>query len=402
MAHFAAKRLAAVEVVPGASHQHELNATALWRGLGFPKGRSEGGLSLLCYLTPGNDPVLLEGSFTLYNSRAKQPRRSPEYRLYYRLPGLEEFARPEDLLVLCRAGAGAELHGLIARPGTPMERQLERLLRLGDDAALRNLVVREAARPQQGDAVEWVGTLFPAADIPTLGKAVSEHALLESSVASRRIPSTRAMADAGRDLARDVWGTGLNADEYIQRGLEAESGLYFAIEKEVGGLELRALLRDGAAELDEMLAWALRIQQSRKSRRGQSLQHHFASLLDREGIPYAAQCQTEGSERPDFIIPGHAQYHDPAYPADRLMMVACKSTVRERWAQVLREAERIRTKFLLTVDEGMSAELLRSMNQRAILVFVPTGISASAYAQSDMEPPVESVEDLLDRLRTVI
>ncbi len=401
MAHFAAKRLAAVEVTPTASHQHELNAGTLRRGLQFPEGRTEGALSVLCYLDPGHDPLLLEGGFTLYNSREGRPR-SPEYRLYYRLSGFEEIALPGDLLVLCRAAAGAELNGVIARPGTPMERQLERLLRLGDDAALQRIVVREAARPGGDDASEWVGTLFPSLQLPTLEDAVARHPLLGGSVTARRIPPTRAMADAGRELARQVWGDELAPDEYILRGLEAESGLYFAIEKRVGDLELRTLLRDGTAELDEMLAWALRIQQSRKSRRGQSLQHHFASLLDREGIPYTAQCQTEGSERPDFIIPGHAQYQDPAYPADRLLMVACKSTVRERWAQVLREAERIRTKFLLTIDEGMSAELLRSMNQRAILVFVPTGISASAYAQSDMVPTVESVEDLLDRLRTVI
>lgn len=401
MARFAVKRLAAVEVEPTASHQHELNAGTLRSGLGFPEGRTEGELSILCYGDPGADPVVLEGDYTLYDARERHRSRS-EYRLYYRLPGLDEAARPDDLLVLCRSGGGTNLQGVIARPGTRMERQLEGLLRLGDHASLRRLIVRDAL-PAAGLGVEeWVGSLLSDAEAPSLTEAVLKHPVFAGAVQRRAAPATKVMAEAGRDIARQVWGGGLNADAFITRGLEAESDLYFAIEKQVGTRALHDMLDAGPVELDIMLAWALKIQQSRKSRRGQSLQHHFGFLLDREGVPYTPQCQTEGKERPDFVVPGHAAYHDSRFPAERLRMVACKSTVRERWAQILKEADRIPEKYLLTLDGTMSADVIRTMHQLGLRVYVPVGCRSPDYGPSKVASLLGSVSQLVHDLRLVV
>jgi hypothetical protein len=40
-------------------------------------------------------------------------------------------------------------------------------------------------------------------------------------------------------------------------------------------------------------------------------------------------------------------------------MVACKSTARERWAQVLKEADRVAEKYLLTMDEDLTDDQIR-------------------------------------------
>lgn len=401
MTEFAVKRLATVEIEPNRSRQHELNAGRLRKGLGFPEGRTEGDLSILYYHSAASEPLLLEGKFTLYDSRANHSTRT-EYRLYYHLPGLVDLAEPGDLLVLCRESGTDAINGIIAGVGTLMEQRLEELLKIGDEVALRQLVVRTPEAQVQGDAVEWVDTLAPDLTAPVLATAARQHPLFDSAVKAAKLPPTKEMAAAGREIAGVVWRSTLDADEFVTNGLEAESELFFAIEREVGSRSLHALQGEGLADLDKVLAWALRIQQSRKARRGQSLQHHFGYLLIREGIPHTPQCPTERGETPDFVIPGREQYEDPGFPDARLRMVACKSTVRERWGQIIKEADRIPEKYLLTVDENLSADLVRSMRQSGLRVFLPMGLIDAAYSEAATREMLESVGDLLENLKGVL
>lgn len=398
MAQFAIKRLAAVEVQPSVSNQHELNAGRLRRGLGFPVGRTEGELSVLCYAEEHAAPLLLEGTYTLYNARENRPHRTPEYRLYYRLPGFETVALADDLLVLCRANASDEIHGLLARPGSTMHERLEHLLQLNDLRALERMIVRTAAPAGTGAALDLFDSLIPDLGTRRLVEVVEAHPLFTEAVGTERMPSTARMAQAGREISEVVWGRHQDADTFILRGLEAESELFFTIERSVGSRALDQMMQRGNVELDEVLAWALRLQQSRKSRRGHSLQHHFGFLLQRERIPFSPQCRTEGNECPDFVIPGEAQYHDPKYPPARLRMVACKSTVRERWSQLLREAARIPRKFLLTVDTALSDELLLAMDQHNLAVFIPRRLVEEHYLDSANRVLLGSVAGLIDEL----
>jgi hypothetical protein len=401
MTTFAYKRLAAVEIEPDASHQHELNAGTLRRALGFPEARTRGLLSILAYLKPEEPPDVLDGEFTLYDARENHPTRS-EYRMYYQLPGFAGLAKAGDLLVLCRAGGSGGLLGILARPGTPMESQLAKLLDVGDYGSLRRFFVSTPAPGTPEDTESLAQTLLPLSAPPTIDSAARSHYLFAVAVAKSVVPPTKQMAQAGREIAEAVWGSGLGADEFISRGLEAESELYFAIEREVGTQSLHTILEKGPAQLEEVFSWALRFQQSRKSRRGQSLQHHFGFLLDRDGVPYTAQCVTERGETPDFVIPGSAQYHNPAFPADRLRMVACKSTVRERWGQILKEADRIPEKYLLTMDEQLSGDVLHSMAQVALKVFLPQNVIAEAYCANPSVELLGTVGELLASLREVL
>ena len=163
------------------------------------------------------------------------------------------------------------------------------------------------------------------------------------------------MAKLGQRAAQSAHGQ-LGPDEALYHGMEAESDIYFEIEHQIQSRKL-ARLQDGGADLTEVTTFVLSMLQSRKSRRGQSLQNHFGALLDREGIPYSAQCRTEPGETPDFIVPSCTAYHDPHYAAERLRLVACKTTSRERWRQILSEGDRVANKYLLTVDPGLTSTL---------------------------------------------
>jgi hypothetical protein len=149
------------------------------------------------------------------------------------------------------------------------------------------------------------------------------------------------------------------------------------------------------------------IHQGRRSRRGHSVERHFAVLLEREEIPFnvagtRAKCATEGGERPDFIVPGCAEYADPRFPAERLRLVACKSTERERWRQVLREAARVPEKYLLTLDEDLTDPTLREMRASGLRPFLPRRVLESVYAKRTTRELLGSVTELLSELRAVI
>jgi hypothetical protein len=81
-------------------------------------------------------------------------------------------------------------------------------------------------------------------------------------------------------------------------------------------------------------------------------------------------------------------------------MVACKSTSRERWRQVLNEAARIPEKYLLTVDTGISHATIDAMQRAALRVFLPAPIITAFYA--DNAGSIGTVSELLTELRQAI
>ncbi|MCC6317482.1 MAG: hypothetical protein IT361_07270 [Gemmatimonadaceae bacterium] len=130
-----------------------------------------------------------------------------------------------------------------------------------------------------------------------------------------------------------------------------------------------------------------------------SLQNHFAALLKREQIPFDEQCRTEHGERPDFLVPGCAAYNDAMYPSDRMRMVACKSVLRERWDQMLNEAERIAEKYLLTLDLALTDATIEDIRRNNVRIFIPSMLADAAYRNHVRRSEIESVSELIKRLQ---
>jgi hypothetical protein len=192
----------------------------------------------------------------------------------------------------------------------------------------------------------------------------------------------------------------VDPDDYLIGALTAETDLFYGIESEIQSARLGELLAENPTVTD-VLDFAMTVQQSRRSRRGQSLQNHFAGLLTLLQIPFAAQCATEDRETPDFVLPGCLEYHDRGFPSERLRMVACKSTARERWRQVLHEAGRIPDKYILTLDRNLSDATIRSMIAARLQPFLPRAIRDGSYAGRGGSASLETVGDLVRRLREV-
>jgi hypothetical protein len=399
----AVKRLSAVEVDPSSSNQHEFNAGSLRIGLGFGHDRISGPLTAVFYGTdPDADPEVEDGSYTLYDAREAHPTRS-EFRLYYNAPLLTEQAEAGDLLVLFRTPDTTALRAVVARAGSAAEMQLLDAIFEDDRPGLDTFQLVAPPAPSDVEAAELAATLAPVPASATLGLyEASRHRLYAAALAADRLPTTREMADAGAELAANIHGATLSPDDRLYFSLAAETELFFALSDAIDQRWLEDKIAKGAASFAALAGYVTSKAQARKSRRGASLQHHFAKVLDVEEVPYKSQCLTEGKETPDFVIPGYDEYHDPHWPDDRLRMVACKSTAKERWRQVLEEAARIEEKYFLTLDEGLTDDTIRAMNLKLLRPFLPIQVLDKRYATRATRDQLGNVAELVDELRAVI
>jgi|ERR1041385_3916953 hypothetical protein len=394
----AVKRLAQVEIDPASSHQHELNAGKLRSELGFPERKTSGVIHFLVYTSDDRPPVLEEEQFTLYDART--PPRS-EWRLYYTRESIASFARAGDLMLLFRPSArSTRLIAIIARAGTRSEREFARQV-AGKDPKdiLRTVFFDSPALDAAGLEAVLQPLDFPESEAPP-PFVYSSHPLVKRSIDRRTLPNTREMAAAAHEILLHSFPRGLAPDEFIEEALDAESQLFFTIEGLLGNRDLMELRKSEKLDFAGMMTLATRYSQARKSRRGESLQNHFAALLDQRRIPYTPQCRTERRETPDFIIPGCDAYHDPRFPEDRLRMVGCKTKLRERYRQLLKEAKRVEVKFGLCVDEGLSDNVVTGYKEQ-LRFFLPRRVLRRVYDDRKCRPLLGTVTELVVELEAV-
>lgn len=133
--------------------------------------------------------------------------------------------------------------------------------------------------------------------------------------------------------------------------------------------------------LDTFVGLAQSILQSRKSRSGNSLELHAREIMSEEGlvagVSFSHRPVIEGGKKPDFLFPTKAAYETKGFPTARLRMLAAKTTCKDRWRQVLNEADRIREKHLLTLQEGVSEGQFREMSEAGVRLVVPLELHKS-------------------------
>jgi hypothetical protein len=99
------------------------------------------------------------------------------------------------------------------------------------------------------------------------------------------------------------------------------------------------------------------------------MESHVEYLLREAQIPFDPRPDIAGE--PDILIPGKDAYNDARYPVEKLFMLGVKTTCKDRWRQILNEAQRIRHKHLMTIQEGISKKQLLQMQQAQVTLIVP-------------------------------
>lgn len=189
----------------------------------------------------------------------------------------------------------------------------------------------------------------------------------------------------------------LAADARILRRRECEYELFRSVEEVV---ELPRI-GEGFASIDEFVARAQTILQRRKARAGRSLELHTREILVEEGFEqnrsFSHGTESDPGRRPDFLFPSAEAYRNPAFPASSLRMLAAKTTCKDRWRQILNEADRVATKHLLTLQEGVSVNQFREMTDAGVKLVVPEGLH-DAYPEV-VKAELMTLETFFEELR---
>lgn len=186
-------------------------------------------------------------------------------------------------------------------------------------------------------------------------------------------PNSYVMAEVAREIQNKVYNhieyVRTDPDKKLVEWTEMEYKLFRAIEHERYG----SMISNGFDSVEKFIAVANQVLNRRKSRAGKSLEHHLSAIFDGNDIEYASQAVTEGNKKPDFIFPSQEAYHDFNFPLKKLVTLAAKTTCKDRWRQVLNEADRLKgeTKYLCTLQQGISTAQMDEMQAEKVVLVIP-------------------------------
>ena len=199
-----------------------------------------------------------------------------------------------------------------------------------------------------------------------------KHAFMEFIENHVDFPDTREMAsfvcqsviNAKRYTEKSI---SEKADTIILEWTDAEYQLFRGLEEKI----YRPIFIRPFDNCQSLIDFSNSILNRRKSRAGKSLEHHLAEIFSASHIKFEEQVVTENKKTPDFIFPDGESYHDFMFPSDKLTMLGAKTTCKDRWRQVLNEANRIPNKHLFTLQRGVSRNQLQEMKDEHITLVVP-------------------------------
>lgn len=366
----AIKTLSAVEVDELASSQHEFNGVeGLRKILGEPDGKERYPAKFL-YLTDSEDePLIEEGFLTWYDARQKARLERKvmrwEYRLYFPANTVSQRASAGDILVIAKHPENNTLLSIIAKANTTISRQILWLFGVLD-LSHPGFSIRGGLETER-DRIAFASRLI----LESLGIPVdiSEDMYLDEILKKfpSGFPATRDFSAFARSTLPDIRPQD-GHDEALMAWMEREEVLFRTLEKHDIG---KRLAQGFDGDVDGFISFSLSVQNRRKSRAGLALENHLEILFRECGIRYSRTPFTENKARPDFIFPGESEYHDQHFDSLRLTMLGVKSSCKDRWRQVLAEADRIKRKHLLTLEAAISKSQTDEMQSKSLQLVLP-------------------------------
>lgn len=380
----AAKYLSTVDADASKSNQHEIGglpSAGFKQHLGTPGKLEEYRFPcLMAYLTDEDEAVTCQDEVTWYDSRRKNPARSPEYRLYYKSNPVTELIQPTDLFLVTKKKDGSLV--LIFTPaGSSTEHQLRHLFGLEkvDES------FRAATMPGQT-------LILP---IKMLLEELGVHAFDETEIQNDlqmlldRFPDQFPKTSEFSSLAREGVSVDCLADPdgALLGWMEREETLFRAYERHQVAERLRQGFGSDGENVDEFIAFSLSVQNRRKSRVGHAFENHLGFVFQLHGLPFekgSGTRVTENRAKPDFLFPDFMAYHDPDYRVERIFLLGAKTTCKDRWRQVLSEGDRLKRKYLATLEAGISSSQTDEMRAKELQLVVPAPIHVS-YNEAQKE-----------------
>jgi hypothetical protein len=390
------KILESTEIDPKVSRGHELQGVDNFRAfLGTPSEKKAIPVTYV-WLSDEADPIAVSLHGTWYDSRKRQLHRNPEYRLYYPAASEEIVwrARPGDRLFLCLQRQGPLL-ALFCPTHSSIEQQLLWLfgLELTRDPNIAQVDLRQTSGRPLDIASRYVLELI------NVEVSVTEDQWLEKLLKAFKgiFPQTAQFSAFSRKLAFEL-NPRDDPDAALVGWMDLEERLFITLERHLVAERLtNGFSEGGRPDVDGFLKYSLSVHQRRKSRAGWAFGNHIEALLAANNIRYVREATTEKRNGPDFLFPGETEYHDTAWPSDRLTMLGAKTSCKERWRQVLAEADRIGEKHLLTLEPGISSTQLAEMRRSNLQLVIPSSLHGSY--QPDGSAQLLDVRSFLELVR---
>ena len=211
-------------------------------------------------------------------------------------------------------------------------------------------------------------------------------------------PETKQMAKFAREIynkVHKITDTEVckNPDLQLLKWIDTEYSLFRAFEEKV----YAPIYSVSFLNCQELVKFSNVILNRRKSRAGKSLEHHLATIFTAARLEFEEQAVTEDNKKPDFLFPNGEAYHNLLFPSENLVFLGAKTTCKDRWRQVLNEANRIETKYLFTLQQGISKNQLREMKHEHLKLVVPASYRASF--DKEFQPEIETLASFVEMVK---
>jgi len=418
----AAKYLSAVDAEPERSNGHEIGglpSAGFKAYLGTPNKDEEFRFrAKQVYISDESEaPVIDDSHVTWYDARRKQAHRSPEYRLYYYDSAVTDCISEGDFFLVAKLR-----EGVLPSLGAELQKEL-----FGADSGSLLMVFTPAGSSIEHQlramfGLDSVGAAFSPGKLDTVSMLLPLRMMLEDlgveveakpapgtdwlerllqTFGGKDFPTTSVFSRFARDCIAGEVSPVEAPDATLMSWMEQEESLFRIYERHIVQARLKVGFGDDGKDVDAFINFSLSVQNRRKSRVGHAFEGHLDCLFRYHGLKFeqgrGKGKVTENNSKPDFIFPSFAAYHDQQFPVPSLMMLGAKTTCKDRWRQVLSEANRIPSKHLVTLEAAISGAQLEEMRSHHLQLVVPSPIHSTYSAEQ--KGHLMDIQDFIDSVR---
>ena len=343
------KKLTPTETDPAVSNGHEYQGIKAFLEV---FGKPENGEKIymdFTYLYVSDNELGVEeaaGQLSCYDCRWNQEKRAAEYRLYYKDNVVTEKTKAGDYLILAEKKDGSLWAIVIERDSQALS-DILLSFNINSESNLQKFAEISQETLRKRDISPLVASLLHALGIPHPNDNEILGEMLEKF--GEHFPATGVFSAYARSVSNYPDANAASADR-------------------------------------------------RKARAGQGLENHLESLFLARNVRFSRTPLTEGKSRPDFLFPSIEAYQDMNSPEDLLHMLGVTTTCKDRWRQILVEADRIQKKHLLTMQPAISSSQTDEMIKHGVQLVVPLSIHDSYSAKQRLW--LMDVEDFIAEVRT--
>jgi hypothetical protein len=370
----AVKYLTIVDANPSKSNQHEiggLKKAGISDLLGYPENGGKWEIpATLVYISDDSENIItVEDTVTWYDTRFKRPHRSAEYRLYYKSNEVTTLLS-EGYFFLIALTHDNRLLMIFTPPRSEAEAQLRSLFGIYDKDVKNQLC---EVNFSESSIIVPVRLLLEqlGIDITPEKEKESQYLDLICERFGLIFPKTKPFSEFARAINMEEGLSIQSPDEALVSWMDTEEMLFRVLERKIVKEKLKEGFGENGDDVDDFITFSLSVQNRRKSRVGHAFENHIEKILIDNQIVFQRGGRTEGKQSPDFLFPGEKSYQSKVFEESNLRMLGAKTTCKDRWRQVLAEANRIKRKHLITLQAAISEDQTTEMKDKSLQLIVP-------------------------------